>query len=115
MVAATRETTRNLLLLTGLTFLVPHSAWQAADMGVKKLKSRTMLYSRLLSGSSEDVRRSAREKVRAARGTIHQSNNIIEQAHQALQKAERIVRKSVSERKERAARREAFNSAKKRR
>jgi hypothetical protein len=56
-------------------------------MGVKKLKSRTMLYSRLLADQTEDLRRASRETVRNARSTIHQSKYIVEQTQEALKNA----------------------------
>jgi uncharacterized protein YecA (UPF0149 family) len=73
----------------------------------KKLRSPTMLYSRLLSEISEDVRRSAREKVGAARSAIHEALNIVKRSQEAVEKAEKTVRNSASQREARAAKRPA--------
>jgi len=70
-------------------------------MGVKKINPRSMLYSRLLSETADNLRRSVRETVMAARGQIHKSENIVAQAHAAVEHAQKTVEISKQGRSER--------------
>lgn len=82
-------------------------------MGVKKLRSRNMLYSRLLSEKADTVRRSADQTVRTAREAIHHSENLVERSRDVLERADKILRNSVQGRKSRAAKKRAVAESKK--
>ena len=68
-----------------------------------------MLFSRILSEASDQVRTAARETVNDARGEARKSETIIERSQQALECAEKMVRESRrgrSESQRKRARRE---------
>ena len=82
-------------------------------MGVEKLRSRDMFYSRLLSENADQVRRSADKTVRAAREVIHRSENIIEQSHEVLKRADKMLRNSVQGRNSRAVKKRVLAESRK--
>lgn len=76
-------------------------------MGVKKLKSRNILYSPILSKNSDDVRRLANKTVRAAREAIHHSENLVEKSRDVLERADKVLRNSFNGREKRRAEKQA--------
>jgi sugar-specific transcriptional regulator TrmB len=80
-------------------------------MGVKKLRSRDMLYSRLLSQKAGDVRRSANKTVKAARETIRHSENLMEHARDVLERADKMLRNSAQGRKSRGAKKRGVDES----
>jgi hypothetical protein len=62
--------------------------------GSKKINSRSMLFSRILSEASDEVRRAASEIVNDPRGEARKLEIIIERSQEALKRAEKMVRES---------------------
>jgi tRNA A37 N6-isopentenylltransferase MiaA len=71
-------------------------------MAVKKLNSRTMLYSQLLSQDADNVRRSAAKAVRAARGEIHRSKSLVARSREVVEKTARDLSELKARREQRA-------------
>ncbi len=70
-------------------------------MVVKKLSSKNMFYSRLLSDMADEVRRNAQQKVEEAESEKSRSLRILSRTEEVLEKVQRVVENSRSERERR--------------
>jgi hypothetical protein len=76
-------------------------------MRVEEFKASDMLCGKLLSDSTETVRRSAVKAVQAARSEIHKSEILVEKSREVLERVERDMKELRNKKEQRTTKKAA--------